>query len=272
MRRALPIFVAILAGALLATLLPAIAGISGGGGGGITSNRYISGLRIQVTGDATISVTAGVAMDRGNAELLSNSATITSTAVFGAWVDGNDFGLDTGAEAASTWYHLHYIKDSTGAQGVLLSTSKAAPSMPAGATRRRWIGAVRNDASSNLLRGEYVGGGRTRQWIYQELEAATTGRILSNGSAATPTDVAVSTIAPPQALAVRLFAYDGAAGAMYVIHGGESANHMYLIGGAETELTVDLVPDANGVRYQKSSGSGAYYETSGYTIDLDGED
>lgn len=58
--------------------------------------------------------------------------------------------LDTGAEAASTWYYIFVIYDGTTVAG-LLSTSSTAPTMPAGYTYKALVGAVRNDGSSNFI-------------------------------------------------------------------------------------------------------------------------
>jgi hypothetical protein len=64
-------------------------------------------------------------------------------------------GLDAGAEAASTWYHLWAIADvrdpETPVIASLLSTSSTAPTLPANYTLKQYIGAIYNDASSNFI-------------------------------------------------------------------------------------------------------------------------
>lgn len=73
---------------------------------------------------------------------LSKSAAITSS---GAG------GLDTGAEANSTWYYIWVIrKSSDGTVNLLLSTSSTAPTMPSGYDQKALISAVRNDGSGNF--------------------------------------------------------------------------------------------------------------------------
>jgi len=64
-------------------------------------------------------------------------------------------GLDAGSEAANTWYYLWLIKQTASPFTVagLLSASSTAPTMPAGYTHSRLIGAVRNDGSSNFIPG-----------------------------------------------------------------------------------------------------------------------
>jgi hypothetical protein len=67
-----------------------------------------------------------------------------------AWAVGNgNGGLDTGAIAANTWYHVHLIKRvDTGVVDVLFSLSATAPTLPANYTLFRRIGSIRSDASS----------------------------------------------------------------------------------------------------------------------------
>jgi len=60
-------------------------------------------------------------------------------------------GLDTGSEAASTFYHLWLIGKSDGTTAALLSLSSSAPTMPAGYTFKQLLGGVANDGSSNIV-------------------------------------------------------------------------------------------------------------------------
>ena len=59
-------------------------------------------------------------------------------------------GLDTGSEAASTWYHIWAIAKSDGTKATLLSTSATSPTMPSGYTFKAYLGAVYNNSSSNF--------------------------------------------------------------------------------------------------------------------------
>src|SRR5262245_19274954 len=70
-----------------------------------------------------------------------------------AWAVGtNQGGLDTGSEASNTWYYLWIIKRTdTGVVDALFSASATSRTLPANYTKKRRIGAVRNNASSNLL-------------------------------------------------------------------------------------------------------------------------
>lgn len=58
-------------------------------------------------------------------------------------------GLDTGAEAANTWYYLWVIYNGTTVAS-LLSLSATAPTLPAGYTFKALAGVVQNNGSSNF--------------------------------------------------------------------------------------------------------------------------
>ena len=119
-------------------------------------------------------------------------------------------GLDTGAEAASTWYNKWVIYNpTTGTAAALLSLSATAPTMPAGYTFKARVGAVRNDVGSNLLRT--VQYGRVANYIFGTLPAAPSAvstQMTSGvaGNTATPTFVAVAVGAfcPPTAYKIRV--------------------------------------------------------------------
>ena len=80
------------------------------------------------------------------------SLTTAITKTTGAWAVGTgNGGLDTGAVAASTWYHVYVIqRTDTGVVDGLLSTSASAPTMPANYTKKRRIGSVLTDASKAI--------------------------------------------------------------------------------------------------------------------------
>jgi hypothetical protein len=71
-----------------------------------------------------------------------------------AWAVGSGNGaLDSGsALAASTWYHVFLIERSdTGIVDVLISTSASAPLMPTSYDKKRRIGSIKTNASSQIL-------------------------------------------------------------------------------------------------------------------------
>ncbi len=114
--------------------------------------NYISGLTLTSTAGATsVGIAAGEATDSTNANtMLLNSAYTKTTA---SWVVGSgNGGLDTGAIAATTWYHVWLIKRvDTGVVDVLLSLSATAPTMPTNYTLKRRIGSVKTDGASQMI-------------------------------------------------------------------------------------------------------------------------
>lgn len=91
----------------------------------------------------------------------------------------SDGMLDTGSVAPSTVYYIFAIYDSgatTPASKPLASTSKTSPVMPTGYDKKRYIGAIRTDASGNIVRFTQ----KDKRFIYdspQLLYGTTTGTI-----------------------------------------------------------------------------------------------
>ena len=65
-------------------------------------------------------------------------------------------GLDTGSEAANTWYHIWVISNGSATSGIF-STSSTSPTMPSGYTYKKYVGAARNDSSSNFIAMKQLG-------------------------------------------------------------------------------------------------------------------
>ena len=116
---------------------------------GVGNRGKIDGLTLATAGSSTtFTVAAGEAADSTNVDLLSLVAAWSKTTA--AWTVGNNGGaLDTGAIAASTWYHVFLIKRvDTGVVDVLISLSPTAPTLPSSYTLFRRIGAMLTTASS----------------------------------------------------------------------------------------------------------------------------
>lgn len=99
-----------------------------------------------------IDVASGKAVDSAGTENMVLASGLTKR-LDAAWsVGNNQGGLDTGAEANSTWYHVFLIKRTdTGVVDVLFSTSATSPTMPTNYTKKRRIGSFRNDGSGNII-------------------------------------------------------------------------------------------------------------------------
>jgi len=153
--------------------------------------------------------------------IVGSGATVTYTADLA--VSGAN-GLDTGAEAANTWYAVYVIVgddapnvvDQTannnqptlwrrGARvATLLSTSATAPTLPPGYNRFRRVGWVRNDASSNI---KLFVNAEDSPWFFWNT-ALTSGDalVLNAGTATSYTDVSCAAVAPPTCRQVGLIA------------------------------------------------------------------
>jgi len=153
--------------------------------------NLVYGLRIEWVSLSQIRILPGQCISADGQELivsLSNIALDITASGAG--------GLDTGVEAPSSWYYVWLIKNiATNDVSAVLSASSTSPTLPAGYTKRRRIGAVRNDASSNFLNFLQFGIGVDREYQYRE-QVNTTLRVLSGGTAATWTDIDCSAFVP----------------------------------------------------------------------------
>jgi hypothetical protein len=116
-------------------------------------------------------------------------------------------GLDTGGEAPNTWYAVHVIADSTGANppAAMFSLSATSPTLPAGYDKFRRIGWVRNDGSSNIVEFDQLGEARYRETLY--LTITSSRLVLADGAAiGTVTAIDCSSLVPPTATKANIFA------------------------------------------------------------------
>ena len=155
----------------------------------VVRTGYIDGLNVRCQSD--IQVTIGTGWCRNDAD----DGNIQVDALLTADVTSSGAnGLDTGSIAANTWYYVWAIwNPSTTTDASLLSLSSTAPTMPSGYTKKRRVGSVRSDGSSDFLHYETASGtGKQRRIKYEEGLFA-----LSGGSATSFTDVSMATGVPP---------------------------------------------------------------------------
>lgn len=110
---------------------------------------YISGLTLSTAGSsATMSIAAGMGVNSTNVQTMILTSAISKTT--SAWAVGTgNGGLDTGAIANSTWYYFYLIRRTdTGVVDVVFSTNSTSPTLPAGYTQFRYIGAGRTNGSA----------------------------------------------------------------------------------------------------------------------------
>lgn len=121
---------------------------------------YIDGLIVSTGTDTEHDrdIAPGVAQDDGSAFLMKLTATLTKQ-IDAAWAVGDDAGgMDTGAVAVDTWYHVWLIRRSdTGVVDALFSLSVSSPTMPTDYDQKRRIRSVFTDGSANILGDSQVG-------------------------------------------------------------------------------------------------------------------
>jgi len=177
-------------------------------------------------------------------------------------------GLDTGSEAASTWYAVWLIAKLDGTLASLLSTSFTSPTMPSGYVKKRRVGTVRNDASSNFLPFTQVG-----ELVSYRTNSAET-RLLSAGGATTYTDVNCAAVVPPGVIMVWMLLLKTATSAvsfMRVRRNGDSGDTRWT-SGASTTLGIStahwVIVDTSAnrtIEYLMSvAESAAYIDMMGY--------
>jgi hypothetical protein len=119
---------------------------------------FIGGLALSAAGGTgTFGIATGAAADSAGADIMTLASVYTKTT--GAWSVGSGNGaLDTGAIAASTWYHVWLIKrPDTFVTDVLVSLSASSPTMPANYTLKRRIGSMKSDGSSQWIKFTQTG-------------------------------------------------------------------------------------------------------------------
>lgn len=112
---------------------------------------YISGLQRTANTTTTLTIGAGVCADDTSTSMLSLAAGTIDCATVGA------DGLDAGALAVNTWYHVFAIGKTDGTVARLASTSVSSPTLPSGYTLKRRISSFRTNASSQIISYIQVG-------------------------------------------------------------------------------------------------------------------
>lgn len=136
---------------------------------------YLAGCGTVRASTTTITVNAGTGRDSTDLFSLYLSAATTKTLQSsGSWAAGTgQNGLDTGARANSTSYHVYLIATATGGSvDVIFSTSASSPSLPATYTLYRIIGSIRTDGSGNII--NYIQDGDDFQWLVPFADVAAT--------------------------------------------------------------------------------------------------
>jgi hypothetical protein len=163
-------------------------------------NGYINGPAPTYTSASTITLPSGLkarnSTNTADITLSSNKTCVLSSSGAG--------GLDTGAEASSTWYYVYLIqKSSDGTNACLLSVTNEASAgtitQPSGYDLKRQLPlAIRNDGSSNIIPFVVGQGWPYRPKIlYRDFEESSVFRVLNGGTATSFTGVSMVTLVPP---------------------------------------------------------------------------
>ena len=154
---------------------------------------HIWGLTMSNAADAAndITVAAGEARSELGTVDMTLAAPITKRMDAG-WVVGDaQGGLNTGAEAADTWYEVHLIKRvDTGVVDVMFTTTANRATLPTGYTQQRRIGWVRNDAAGALLAFTQI-----------DDHFTLTTQVNSASFTATTSAAPIAVMAPPSSIA-----------------------------------------------------------------------
>ena len=174
---------------------------------------HIDALTLSFTSVASVTVGTGFAISDDN----TFNIDVTSSILVDITSSGAG-GLDTGSEAASTWYAVWLIGDSTSVNSpsAILSVSFTAPTLPAGYDSKRYVGSVRNDLSSDFHDFVQTGSSRRRVIDYHE-DRQTTLQVLTLGTATTFATVDLSSLVPETSERCFLFVQKNNAGSSVVI-------------------------------------------------------
>ena len=154
----------------------------------------IDGLGLSYVGVDEIQIATGIARDSNDTNNIELLTTQNIELDNGTGINK----LDTGSPANDTFYSVWVVGGPAGVGG-LFSTSATTPTVPAGYdVSKRRIGWVRNDGSGNLYK--FIQHGVARHRIYDwNMDKTDDLTALSNGSAASWTDIALGAWIPTTA-------------------------------------------------------------------------
>ena len=173
---------------------------------------YISGLTLSTAGaSTTFAVATGEATDSTFSAVMNLGSSLSKTT--SAWAVGSGNGaLDTGAIAASTWYHVFLIKRlDTGVVDVLVSLSPTAPTMPTSYTVFRRIGSMKTDGSSKWTLFHQFGSTFLWDVRVQDINQTNPGVAAVLSTLTVPTGIQVDAI-------IDAYAYCGAGSSGFYLY------------------------------------------------------
>ena len=151
--------------------------------------NFIDGFQTSTAGGSKVmTIGAGSAYDVTNTNFIELSSTFTKTIASTFTAGSGNGGLDTGAVAAGTVYHIFVIKNpTTNAVDILFSLSPSAPTMPSGFTLKRRVMTMFTDGGSN-----WTGYFQRKNTIY--LAGVSNGFFSDNQAAVSNTTVTLASV------------------------------------------------------------------------------
>lgn len=115
------------------------------------SNKMVLISNSGVDANNDIVFGTGTAYDRVNNVAFGLSSSLIKR-LDAVWAAGtNQGGLDTGSEAPNTWYYCYVVYNpTTNVVDALFTATFGNPTLPSGYTISAYVGAIRNDGSSNI--------------------------------------------------------------------------------------------------------------------------
>jgi len=222
-----------------------------------------TGLILTYATTTSFSVGTGFTSNDIHEDFMKITSSYTKTT--STWAAGTSVGgLDTGTIASNTWYYVYVIKNPTSdLVDWIYSASASSPTLPSGYTKKRMIGAVKTNGSSQFIQWIMYEDG-TQRWnsIASDLDDSTSSltrktHVLLNAPA----------IKSVLSLQIALFCSSTANSSVYFV--GDSSisdQNPYSVYGLQT-LVSQVVSSASGHRtsgFICLSGS-IYYRTDGTT-------
>lgn len=212
---------------------------------------HIDGFLLSYNSASTVDVLAGEAKDESDTVTILSASTLTADLT----VSGAN-GLDTGAEAADTWYSVWVIAKADGTVASLLSVSSTSPTMPATYIYKRRVGWIKNDvgAGTDILKFSMTGD-KVRRVHYDT--AASDVLVVTGGSDTVFTDVDMSALIPPTSTYAQLRGATDNSSVFIFRANGSTVDSAYTIG---FEGTTDMTTDsAQIIEYKRVSGAGTLH-------------
>jgi hypothetical protein len=192
--------------------------------------KQLAGLTLAndaTTPNTVLDIDVGSACSDDNQLMMVLTTVFTKNCNAGFVAGSGNGALDTGsALAASTWYHVFLImRTDTGAVDVLISTSATAPSMPGNYSKKRRVGSIKTNASSQIIGFSQVGDqflwNNTPAWDVTGLAVSTTPTLATMNVPLGVKVIAQINAGLPAGVVCNVFSPDTSAGISFMINASQ---------------------------------------------------